>query len=1193
MKPSEDRWPPVLHYLAATGLAGLSLVFQHILDAPLHVPTAFQMSLLVIALSAFLFGNTVALFTVLLSALGQNFFFIAPARTLWIADFGVAVQYALFILVALTLCYVVDRLKRARSANDVTLRELIRSNRARQLSELRLDAGLNSIDDPILLLHPVRNAAGGVDDFIIEYLNSPAASLNLGGTETREAQIGRRVSETAPIHLQHNLFADYVAVLQTGNRLDREVLIESQQDGKVREVQIRAHRMGDSVVVHWRDVSGYRLAQSTRAISEGRYRSLVEAIGAIVWNTPANGEFETPQIEWSVFTGQKFEDLRGWGWLNAVHPDDRARTAQQWAAAMANHRSLDLDHRLRRSDGQYRSMHARAVPILDANGVVREWLGVHTDVTERKRAEEIIADSERQLRRVLNALYTFVCVLTPEGVVVGVNDAPLRAANIRAEDVVGRPYPETYWWSSSPESRQQLSALIERARQGDIVREDVEIQVGEGATSHIDFMLYPMRDENGVITNLIASGVDISDRKRAEARLADSERHYRQLIEGMPTLSWSATPDGTCDFLNSGWQEYTGRPIAELLESGWMESVHPDDREIARTRFAESIRQGTPLAVEFRIRSRDGEYRWHDTRAVPLHDAAGNVIKWFGTNMDIDGRRRAEGRFRRLYESNLVGIAYYNENQDFFDPNDAFLSILGYRPDEPGVRLNAVTLTPPEWSETDAEQRNQILVHGKCGPFKKEFFTRDGGRVPVMIAAADLDPGKHDQGVAFVVDLTPVQRVEEALRQTEANLRQVNESLENRIRERTAELQLRSDQLRALALDLSETESRERKRLAQVLHDHFQQLVSAAKLKVGIIRRRVSDPALLETIKQAESLLAETIDASRNLATELSPPVLHDGGLQAALEWLARKMERDHELHVDLTIDPDCEPDNEQMRTILFECARELLFNVVKHAGTSHAELTVSVSREGLLQLSVRDEGSGFDPNTLESVSQPDGSFGLLSIKERLALLGGLVRIKSAPGHGTSTIISVPFATEPAPVQRPTTARPDRSEGAGVRSVPRVRVLVADDHRLFREGLISLISQESFVNVIGQANDGHEAIELVRQLKPDILLCDITMPRLNGIQVANQLSREMPDLKIIGLSMHEREDMAHAMTEAGAVAYCTKGGPTDNLLAVLRDVASTIRASAGSDGASATESSGEDAPATDDREDAATSTPSD
>src|SRR6478752_1034281 len=114
--------------------------------------------------------------------------------------------------------------------------------------------------------------------------------------------------------------------------------------------------------------------QSALRESEERYRSLVEATAAIVWNTPASGEFETPQPGWSAYTGQDFDQLKGWGWLDAVHPDDRPETARVWSAAVASRTLYQVEHRLRRYDGAYRHMLVRAVPILDEQGAIREWV---------------------------------------------------------------------------------------------------------------------------------------------------------------------------------------------------------------------------------------------------------------------------------------------------------------------------------------------------------------------------------------------------------------------------------------------------------------------------------------------------------------------------------------------------------------------------------------------------------------------------------------------------------------------------------------------------------------------------------------------------------------------------------------------------------------------------------------------------
>ncbi|HQY87686.1 MAG TPA: PAS domain S-box protein, partial [Tepidisphaeraceae bacterium] len=753
------------------------------------------------------------------------------------------------------------------------------------------------------------------------------------------------------------------------------------------------------------------------------------------------------------------------------------------------------------------------------DGVVVQW----RDITESKRAQEIVRDSERHLRRLLNSMYTFVAVLTPEGIVVDVNDSPLRLANISREQVLGHPFWEGFWFTNSPENQERLKQVIKNSSNGEVHRYDVEIRSANGLAT-LDFMLAPMVNDAGQITELVASGVDISDRKRAERQLAERERHYRQLTEGLPQLTWTSTADGTVDFVNAQWADYTGKATTELLSHPLPSFYHPEDVTRVQEAFDEASRESRSLQCEARLMRSDGEYRWFDMRATPLRDEFGKPARWFGTNYDIDSLRRAEQRFRRLYESNLIGIFFFKTAGPIIDYNDEMLRLLGYTKDERAT-LDATHPTPMDWLNLNAEQMQDLKSAIKSRPSEQELLCRNGSHTPVMIAAADLDPGFHDQGIAFVVDITALKLAESALRESEGRLLLINESLEMRVRDRTREVEARSEQLRALVLDLAETESRERKRLAQILHDHFQQLVSAAKLKVGIMRRKLTDPNLLESIRQTEELLGEAITASRTLATELSPPVLHDAGLGAGLEWLARRMERDHDLAIIVEIDSDCEPDNDQIRVILFECARELLFNVVKHAGVHKATLKLSSPHDGLIHLSVSDEGVGFDPQSIELSRKPDGSFGLFSIRERLSLIGGLARVRSAPGEGATIELTVPANIRI--VNKEHTPRPELSGPHSIPTdlLPTIRVMVADDHKLFREGLISLLTQESFVEIVGQANDGAEAVELALQLKPDVLFVDVSMPRLNGVQVTQALSRELPNMRIIGLSMHEREDM--------------------------------------------------------------------
>jgi PAS domain S-box-containing protein len=364
-------------------------------------------------------------------------------------------------------------------------------------------------------------------------------------------------------------------------------------------------------------------------------------------------------------------------------------------------------------------------------------------------------------------------------------------------------------------------------------------------------------------------------------------------------------------------------------------------------------------------------------------------------------------------------------------------------------------------------------------------------------------------------------------------------------------------QLRALATELGQAEYRERLRLARILHDHLQQLLVAAQFNLATVGGRGSDR---QAVVRVTDILDKAITAARTLTAELSPPALQEKGLVAGLAWLGREMHAKHGLRVDLRAETDAEPHAESVRFFLYDAVRELLFNVVKHAGSRSAVVVVTRPSADAVQVTVEDRGVGFDVGRLESGELGGSGFGLFSIRERLSYLGGRLTVESEVGHGAhftlvAPALSAPTAEDPPAVRvagssAALTAVPRIGVEAG--SDQRIRVLLADDHPVLREGLARLLREQPDIEVVGEAGDGEAAVRLAHEARPDVLVVDVSMPRVGGLDATRQLRGEQPALRIIALSMHEDAETERAMREAGAAEYLVKSGPPERLVAAIR-----------------------------------------
>jgi CheY-like chemotaxis protein/anti-sigma regulatory factor (Ser/Thr protein kinase) len=292
--------------------------------------------------------------------------------------------------------------------------------------------------------------------------------------------------------------------------------------------------------------------------------------------------------------------------------------------------------------------------------------------------------------------------------------------------------------------------------------------------------------------------------------------------------------------------------------------------------------------------------------------------------------------------------------------------------------------------------------------------------------------------------------------------------------------------------------------------------------------------------------------------------VLREHGLIAGLKWLGEWMRR-HELEVSVESDHDVVVLLEDQSVLLFQSVRELLINAAKHAKCTRAVVRVTQGPRQLT-VAVKDDGTGFNLAAAEAAglrgSGAAGSskFGIFSVRERMKAMGGSLTIESEPGQGTTATLMMPLtvrATSPdhslsreAPAVAPPAVSPAKE---GRRRTPkRIRVLLVDDHAMVRQGLRSVLDTYADMEVVGEAWNGKEAVALVRKLQPAVVIMDINMPGMTGIEATANIKAEFPSVVVIGLSVNAETDNQEAMKRAGAEKLLTKEAAVDRLYQAIQ-----------------------------------------
>jgi PAS domain S-box-containing protein len=468
------------------------------------------------------------------------------------------------------------------------------------------------------------------------------------------------------------------------------------------------------------------------------------------------------------------------------------------------------------------------------------------------------------------------------------------------------------------------------------------------------------------------------ERARVVGALRQSEAFLKSTGSAGKVGGWDLdTKTGEVRWSEAMYEIYEVQMGFPLTLESISEFFVPEDRLKLERIGRRAVEHGETYDVELRLDTARGRRIWVNAIGRPQM-VDGEAVKVIGTMQDITARKKAESALRMSQHSLDASsnmIFWLGADLSFFYVNDAGCKAVGYSREE--LLQMSVPDVDPIFTHDKWETERWWDRFREAGSttFESMLRRKDGSTFPVEITANFVMFEGEEYLFAFLVDITERKRAE--------------------------------TQLRDLAIQLSAVEERERRTVATYLHDQIGQTLAVLRMRLGALSGK-SESESTEAIEDIRNLLDETIDDTRTLTFDLSPPILYELGLAPAVEWAVEKICNENGLEFEFDEEGD-EPINPDTAAQLFRSARELLMNVVKHAQATRVSVAVIVERGAGVRISVRDDGVGFDVE--KTLSHPrEAGYGLLSIRERMRFIGGRVEIDSAPAGGTRVTLLVPAA---------------------------------------------------------------------------------------------------------------------------------------------------------------------------------------
>ncbi|NQU84137.1 MAG: PAS domain S-box protein [Mariniphaga sp.] len=608
----------------------------------------------------------------------------------------------------------------------------------------------------------------------------------------------------------------------------------------------------------------------------------------------------------------------------------------------------------------------------------------------RKKIEEKLIASEEKFRQVIENIQLLGLMLNMDGKIIFANDYLLKLSGWKREEVIGKDWLEVFVPNHIKEKISRIYKEMKNSPEFPAAYE-YEVLTRDGKLLVISWSNMVHYDQNENPISITSIGENISERINYQKALVKNEKRYRSIIEDQTQAIARYKPSGILNFVNDSFCSQQNKKREEIIGRSIFSIIDPSDLNRVKKKI-ESLNKVNPvLTDEHKIIVSGNKIKWYSWTDRAIFDEHGNIAEYQSEGIDITERKMAEEalqesekKFRVMVEASPDAVITLDMAGKINYASKRASDLFGFKKAELLVGTEFKDLVAPEHHERIKSKMGKLLTEGTLLDVLYIMNRKGGARFFGEVSSSLITnkEGEPEGKISIIKDITERKNAESAIKAYQQNLR-------------------------SMASELNLAEEKERRKIAVDLHDDLGQTLAMTRIKLSAIKSKNQNAEIEEHLLEMEKHVTHAIKNSRSLTYELSPPILYEFGLAAAVNWKLEQLLGEHNINTNMEVTDELPELREDLLILLFRAVGELLNNIVKHAQAKNVSVTFNMDGK-CLNILVTDDGKGFDALKPKKKDGHTSGIGLFSLRERLEYFDGTLTIDSNINKGTKVYITLP-----------------------------------------------------------------------------------------------------------------------------------------------------------------------------------------